>query len=200
MANFQLSVREALLEDATGIAEVHVETWRAAYAGLLPENLLVQMDHNGQRRSWEGLLKHPEPGMRVLIAEAGNFTASDNTIIGFGSCGPVRGDDFQDRGEVYTLYVLPEWQNRGAGQHLFRTLLGCLTGDGYSHAKLWVLGDNPSRFFYERVGGTLIDERSRALGGKRMREIAYIWPLRQDTPHLTSLPYGQANSNDGEDV
>jgi ribosomal protein S18 acetylase RimI-like enzyme len=197
MVNFQLSIREAQLEDAAGIADVHVETWRTSYAGLLPENLLIQMDSDGQRRSWAGLLKHPEANTRVLVAEVGNFTSAGSRIIGFGSCGPAR-EDFSDRGEVFTLYILPDWQNRGVGTHLLKTLLGCLTGDGYSHAKLWVLGDNPSRFFYESQGGMLIDERSRALGGKRMREIAYIWPLRHDTPHLTNIPYGQAQSNDGE--
>ncbi len=36
-------IRPATPKDAQGIAWVHVETWRAAYAGLIPANVLAQL-------------------------------------------------------------------------------------------------------------------------------------------------------------
>lgn len=35
-----MRTRDAVVEDAPGIARVHVESWRAAYAGLMPQAVL----------------------------------------------------------------------------------------------------------------------------------------------------------------
>jgi ribosomal protein S18 acetylase RimI-like enzyme len=198
MGNSHLNIRDAFREDALGIATVHVETWQASYAGILSESLLVQMDSLEQVRSWDTLLQRPDTGTRILVAELGDYTSQPNQIIGFGSCGPAREASTEERtrtGEVFTLYVLPDWQGRGVGKLLLDTLLGCLTADGYPNARLWVLGENPSRFFYEHAGGQLIDERTRALGGQRKREIAYNWQLRQDA-HQISSPFGSKTDFD----
>ncbi len=40
---------------------------------------------------------------------------------------------------------------------------------------IWVLADNPSRRFYERLGGQLVREAEVELGGQRLRELAYGW-------------------------
>ena len=50
-----------------------------------------------------------------------------------------------------------------------------LRSAGVSDAYLWVLAGNPSRFFYESMGGTRIAERQESFAGTLLDEIAYGW-------------------------
>jgi hypothetical protein len=40
---------------------------------------------------------------------------------------------------------------------------------------LWVLAENPSRKFYERLGGQLVYEKTVTIGGVPLIEVAYGW-------------------------
>jgi hypothetical protein len=40
---------------------------------------------------------------------------------------------------------------------------------------VWVLADNPSRRFYEALGGTLVTNKVIELAGKSLIEVAYGW-------------------------
>ena len=44
-----------------------------------------------------------------------------------------------------------------------------------SDAALWVLSGNPSRYFYEAMGGKPIAERKEAFAGTMLDETAYAW-------------------------
>ena len=52
----RVRVRGALPADAPAIAKVHVETWRATYAGLVPDAYLVGMREERQTLMWQRLL------------------------------------------------------------------------------------------------------------------------------------------------
>ena len=47
---------------------------------------------------------------------------------------------------------------------------------GLPDAFLWVLSSNPSRFFYEAVGGDRAATRQEAFAGTLLDETAYAWP------------------------
>ena len=47
-----IRIRRARPEDARGIAAVHVESWRSAYAGILPDRVMVQMSVDQKAVSW----------------------------------------------------------------------------------------------------------------------------------------------------
>jgi ribosomal protein S18 acetylase RimI-like enzyme len=95
-------------------------------------------------------------------------------IRGFGSCGPNRGDPFF-AGEVFTLYVAPDWQNQGIGRRLLIALFRRLVAAGRRSAIVWVLRDNPARFFYERLGARQVSRRPLPVGGKAVEAVAYGW-------------------------
>ena len=38
-----ISIRAAVAEDAAPIARVHVESWRSTYAGILPDEILLNV-------------------------------------------------------------------------------------------------------------------------------------------------------------
>jgi ribosomal protein S18 acetylase RimI-like enzyme len=171
-----IRIRRARRQDAAAIGRVHVETWQATYAGLLPDSLLVAMSDVRQSAWWSRVLSDPGEARGVFVADD-----EEMGVVGFGSCGPVRdapeGLDARARrvGEVYTLYVEPDFQNLGLGRRLLDALFRQLRADGCDTAALWMLAENPTRFFYEGLGGERVGQRVDTLAGADVEEIAYAW-------------------------
>ena len=164
-------VRQAYPSDAPAIARIHVETWRATYAGLLPDRVLAGMREQNHRASWSNLLMGQRGGELALVAEEDKVG-----VVGFVSAGRTRGPLERYDGEVYTLYVAPDFQNRGVGTRLLEGAFQRLDERELRSAMLWVLARNPSRFFYETMGGAAVATRKERLWGVVVREIAYGWP------------------------
>ena len=167
----EITIRAARPGDARGIARLDVETWRATYAGVLSATYLVALSDRRREIGWRSVILREPRDVRVVVDSIG-------AIVGFGSCGPNRTDRFF-AGEVFTLYIAPDWQNQGIGRRLLFTLFRRLVATGRRSAILWVLRDNPSRFFYERMGGQQVSRKALAVGGAAIEAIAYGW---QDLP------------------
>ncbi len=162
-----VDLRMATLEDAEAIARIHVETWRSSYAGMLPHDLLVGMSLERQAAMWQRMLRG---GETVIVADDPRYG-----VIGFGSYGPNRAARSDFTGEVYTLYLLPDFQGLGIGQGLLRALFGALAREGHETALIWVVANNPSRFFYKAMGGRPAARRDTNMGGQTVPEVAYGW-------------------------
>jgi len=50
-------IRMANAQDAAGIAEVHVASWRAIYRGMVPDALVEAQTVTSRRTLWEGILR-----------------------------------------------------------------------------------------------------------------------------------------------
>ena len=138
-------MREARAEDACEIARVQIETWRAAYARVLPASLLAGLSVEQQAANWAGWLELPEH--IVLVAEHGD------RISGFASATPRRDDG--GVGELQALYVEPSAWDRGLGRALILEAERRLRDAGCREAVLRVFEDNPrARRFYEAGGWT----------------------------------------------
>jgi ribosomal protein S18 acetylase RimI-like enzyme len=166
-----ICLRNAKPSDARAIARIHVETWRTTYPGMLPDRALIDMNVDGKARSWRSMLENPESAGAVLVAEE----KGEGGTIGFASASRNRHANLPFEGEVQTLYVLPDWQNQGIGRVLLEGCFAGLRGRGLASAVVWVLADNPARFFYERMGGKRAGERDESLWGATLHEIAYGW-------------------------
>jgi ribosomal protein S18 acetylase RimI-like enzyme len=179
-------IRRAVPGDARSIARVHVETWRSAYAGILPDQVIVQMSVDDKATAWRQLIQRQDAIDAVIVAEI-----AGGGIVGFGSCGPAGPEAMPDYdGEIHTLYVLPDWQEQGIGRALLCGCLRVLSAGEIAAAYLWVLADNPSRFFYQAMGGKRISERDERLWGTTVHEVAYGWP------DLSALPKACAGFSD----
>jgi len=162
-----VDLRKAKPEDADAIARIHIETWRTTYAGMLPDDMLVKMSEERQARLWRRMIREGETVMVAELRQAG--------VIGFGSYGPNRSGRDGFTGEVYTLYVHPDYQGVGVGGGMLRSLFRALVREGHDTALIWVLAENPARFFYEAMGGRRIGERSVQMWGAGHHELAYGW-------------------------
>jgi len=124
-----------------------------------------------QAALWYDVLRRTGTPERVLVAEVAGPAAPK--IVGFGSCGASRDPSFA--GEIYTLYVAGDWQGQGLGCRLLADLFETLRRAGLNNAVIWVLSGNPSRFFYEAMGGRRVAERRETFAGAVLETTAYGW-------------------------
>ena len=106
----EITIRSGRPGDARGIARLDVETWRATYAGILAAPFLVGLSTQRRELGWATVIEREPHDVRVAVNQDGH-------ILGFGSCGRCRGER-EFAGEVFTLYVAPDWQNQGIGRRL----------------------------------------------------------------------------------
>jgi len=139
-------VRRAVPGDAPEIGRVHVETWRGAYVGQLPDELLESLNIAQRAAVW---------GQLLLDSELDTFVAEDDgSIAGFVSLGPSRDSDADpDTGEIHSIYVLPAHWRQGIGVALSHEALSRAAERGFAELTLWVLESNQrARSFYEALG------------------------------------------------
>lgn len=163
----EIIIRAARPGDALRIARLDVETWRAAYANILANQFLVGLSTQRREVGWAAVIEREPRDVRVAVDKDGN-------ILGFGSCGRCRAG-MPYAGEVFTLYVAPDWQNQGLGRALLLALFERLRGQGCDSVIIWVLRDNPARFFYQRLGGREVQHKTFTVGGKRIAAAGYAW-------------------------
>lgn len=143
------NIRDATIDDVAGIARVRVETWRAAYGGLVPQEILDRMDVDREtaRRMehWDDM--HADARRHDLVAVV------DGEVVGWAMCGPARDDHAPATGEVYAIYAHASRWSRGVGQALLAELELRLIADGHASAYLWrLVGNDRAEHFYEAHG------------------------------------------------
>lgn len=144
--------RDATPDDARSIATVLVRSWRAAYRGLLPDDVLAGLSVADRERFWSDALACAPPRTGAVVLVVGG------EIVGFAATGPplVAADRADPTlGDLYALYLTPEVWDRGLGARLHAAALDRLRSCGFVHAGLWVLDTNERALrFYRRNGWT----------------------------------------------
>jgi ribosomal protein S18 acetylase RimI-like enzyme len=170
-----LTIRAAETDDAPAIARVHVETWQAAYRGIIPQSYLDSLTVQNRTMSWIRILERGGPEVLTLVSED-----HDGRVVGFASGGPIRHVEPGFAAEITALYVSPRTQRNGHGRRLFMALANRLARLKLNGLFVWVLAENPARRFYEALSGQQVNETTRDFAGKPLREIGYGWP---ETPN-----------------
>ena len=164
-----MTVRAARLQDASAIARVYIDSWHDTYPAILPSNLLRAMSPKGQTARWRNVIAGGSRE-RALVAEC-----QKHGVVGMTSLGAALDKALGYDGEVYTLYVAPDFFGIGVGSTLLRAAFGALHASGHASCVIWAHARNPARFFYEAMGGRLVAERSRPLMGSIVPEVAFGW-------------------------
>lgn len=167
----QIAVRDAVPADAAAIARVHVDTWRTAYAGILPDAFLAGLAYAASESNWSQAFTANRPDTCMVVAE----TAAGE-VVGFAFGAPEREGNPVYRGEVFAIYVLAAYQRKGVGQRLLAGAARRLRAAGMASMLLWVLRDNhAARRFYAALGGEFVAEKAITIGGTDLMEVAYGW-------------------------
>ena len=164
-------IRQATLEDAAGIARVHVDTWRTTYRGIVPEEYLANMSYEESEKRWADRLSDSEGKTCIYVAEG-----EAGQIVGFVCGGPDRDNDPVYQSELYAIYILQGSHGQGIGRRLTLAMVEGLLQMGFDSMILWVFAVNPARRFYEALGGQLVKSNQFEINGVFIDEVAYAWP------------------------
>lgn len=164
-------IREAQTEDARAMGIVHVDTWRTTYPGIVADSYLNSLSHEASAAKWHHRLTNPELGRFYFVAEE-----DDGRIVGIVEGGLNEDQEFPTyEGQVYTLYILRGCQGRGIGRMLMQAAARRFRDCGIEDMMVWVLTVNPSRGFYERMGGRFLGVNMLNVHGQELEESAYGW-------------------------
>lgn len=162
-------IRKAKLEDAHSIAVIHVESWRAAYRGLLPQKILDDLSVERREEFWRETLVDPKTEERVWLAEA------DGSVVGFAFTGMNRDEEMRDERtpELFAIYLAPGTWGRGVGRALQLQALDDLAERGFDTVVLWVLESNERTIRFYEVSGWKPDGAREFLDGLDAHKVRY---------------------------
>ncbi len=136
------NIRKANIDDALIITEISIETWKKAYAELLPQALLANRKVDEKRiNSWKENILNSD--YTVLVYE-------NEKVCGYLWGGKKR-DDINVPYEIYAIYVNPEYQRAGIGQALINEYKKQINNQPFY---LYMLkGNVAASAFYKKMGG-----------------------------------------------
>jgi ribosomal protein S18 acetylase RimI-like enzyme len=167
MSTTLIEIRRAKAADAGAVALTHDEAWRNAYQGIIPGPELEKLISRRGPVWWENAISK---GSRVALLVFGE------KIAGYANYGRNRARSLFYDGEIYELYLRPEFQGLGFGRRLFTAARRDLAQSGLKSLVIWALSDNESAVeFYRALGGRAVARSSERFGAKSLDKVAFAW-------------------------
>lgn len=167
MSTTLIEIRRAKPADATAVAEAHDEAWRTAYRGIIPGAELEKLISRRGPLWWESAIRK---GSRVALLIFGD------QVAGYANYGRNRARSLTYDGEIYELYLKPEFQGLGFGRRLFASSRRDLAQSGLRSLVVWALSDNEAAVeFYRAIGGRAVARSSERFGSKTLDKVAFAW-------------------------
>lgn len=163
-----MKIRKATLEDAEGIAKVHVDSWRTTYKEIIPSSYLNNLSYVQRTELWRSNISKENNHVVVAGGDAGQ-------IIGFADSWKRENNITEHSGDLTSIYLLEEYQGKGIGKMLLKELFNHYKEMAYEKIFVEVLEDNKTRYFYEHYGARLIDTAQIKINGEILNELIYEW-------------------------
>ncbi len=162
--------------DIPDLARIHIEGWRAAYAGLVDQSYLDSLNQEEKEKTWRGLLTKGETPPLLARDEKGAASG----FVSFGrlrtpppGTSPIRP---VYSGEIYAIYILPAYWRQGLGRRLMAEAAAALEAMKHKSICLWVMDGNKNALaFYKALGGQKCGKKQVEIGGKTLPEAAIGW-------------------------
>jgi len=155
--NPKIIIREANESDYPEITKISIEVWRQAYNGIVDQSFLDTIDFDKWLKGRIQWLR--EPNRYAIIA------LMNNAIVGFCEFGVSEHLEYS-QGEIYALYIRPQYQNQGIGVRLMKRAMRRLQDAGLTPYIIIALEKNTvAQKFYEKLGFHVIDKSSHKIGG-----------------------------------
>jgi ribosomal protein S18 acetylase RimI-like enzyme len=167
MSTISIEVRRAKASDAQAIASTHDEAWRAAYQGIIPGPELDKLINRRGAHWWDSAIRK---GSRIAVLGFGE------QVAGYANYGRNRARSLYYDGEIYELYLRPEFQGLGFGHKLFASVRRDLAQSDLHSLVIWALSDNaPAVEFYRSLGGKAVARSSERFGARVLDKVAFAW-------------------------
>ncbi len=167
MSTVVIDIRRARSDDAPALADAHDEAWRTAYRGLIPGTELEKLVARRGPAWWDAAIRR---GSRIALLTFGD------AIAGYANYGRNRAKSLPYGGEIYELYLRPEYQGLGFGRRLFVAAKRDLVQMGQPSLVVWALTDNEAAVgFYRALGGRAVARSTERFGDKVLDKVAFSW-------------------------
>jgi len=173
--NQSVLFRDATIADAEAIAQLHTESWRRTYRGMMTDAFLDGGALENRRHVWHERLTSAREDQYVRVAEDASTLIA--FVCAFAGQDPVWGS------YIDNLHVAYARHRGGVGRALMHQVGQWLCGVRPDvGVYLWVMEANaPARAFYERLGAANAGTIDLAdPGGGQAPNCRYVWPR----PHL----------------
>ncbi|MFG1874098.1 GNAT family N-acetyltransferase [Sphaerisporangium sp. NPDC049003] len=142
--NENLKIYEASANDGDVLGEIHVESWKAAYAPFFAPEFFAQALEQ-RRCQWHDRIAKGEDSIMLAALEGRPLTLSF-----FGSS-PAR----TGMAQIFSFFGHPAGWGTGIAGALMTATLRRLRQEGFTHVHLWTLRDTPQSLrFYAKHGFT----------------------------------------------
>jgi GNAT superfamily N-acetyltransferase len=155
-----------------GIARVHVEAWRRAYVGIVPQEHLDALSTESYERRWTESLAEAVGRTDWFCSVA----VREQSVVGFVEGGRARKPHGGCLGEIYSLYVVPACWREGIGRLLVARALQTLRERALVPVCVSTLRDNAFRHFYEKLGAEVIGADVFPVAKVELPVVVYRWP------------------------
>lgn len=165
MVEALISVRRARPDDAGEIAAAHDAAWRETYRGLIPGRELERMVTRRGPDWWRMAIRR---GTRLLVLDF------DESVAGYVTYGRNRWATLPYEGEIFELYLAPEFAGIGFGRRLFTAARRELAASGLASMVVWALAENERAIgFYRHMGGRAAGAAQERFGCEMRERVAF---------------------------
>jgi len=160
-------IRRAVTDDAKYLANIIVESWKATYINIIPEDEITKfLDKERRQKQFERFI---EDGEIVLI---GIF---DGMPCGLVFANKDNDEQLAKCGSIYSMYFLKEYWGKGLGTKLMDEIINILKNEGCKQVSLWVYETNiRARNFYEKNGFIFDGTKKHSHFSNKPIELRYI--------------------------
>ena len=160
-------------DDIEQVAKILINSWKIAYRDIIDKTFLENLS-----------LEEKIQKLKEQYKDGGYTIARNkdtNEVVGVTRFGK-RLDELnrftEYDGEIYALYVKPGLLRKKIGSRLLLHAKERLKEQGNHKMIIWCLKENePSRKFYESMGGILLGEKMRNIGGKDYLLVGYGYEI-----------------------
>lgn len=164
-------IRRANKNDAPALAAILTQSWKEAYAHILPT---AELDSAADKERYTAVFTS------MAQNRANTFLLAHCSGV---PCGmllfcPARDEDLPSFAEIVALYALQEYWGCGLGQELMERALDEIQPQ-YAGAALWVFQDNArARRFYEKFGFVPDGKQKTENFSKKPQSVRYVKAFR----------------------
>ncbi|MEK4425348.1 GNAT family N-acetyltransferase [Solibacillus sp. FSL K6-1523] len=163
-----MTIRKATMQDAQGIAKVHVDSWRTTYKGILPSSFLDNLSYVKREELWRNNIAVEKNVVLVAENEKGE-------IVGFADGATRETNLVPNASDLTTIYLLEQYQGRGIGKKLLKEMMLSFKERQFQTIYVDVLADNKTRYYYEYYGAEYVKSVPLTIGGTVVEEAIYVW-------------------------
>lgn len=151
-------IRKAMVGDEKTLAHIQTESWKAAFAGIVPAELLATCTNTERAEKMYARLFSERRGTGYILALDGK----PHCIAWWDA---AKDADMPGGAELRCIHSLPDNWRKGYGSRMIEHVLADAKEAGYQKIVLWVFDTNERAIrFYEAHGFAASGKKQPALG------------------------------------